>query len=230
MKLLIKSIDRTAGSTSSSDFKIELPTVVEGEFLVRYIHMPNALYNVVAGSNDTVYTSLGNATLTPGYYSASTFVTMLQTQLQVANVNFTATYNSDTKKITIANTGAFTLNFATTTASAAKLLGFANVNSASATSQVATNCINLIWSQSIVIDIRESAESILSTDVASSSRGTLLVPFTVAYGSLERISHNDLCQYVNLRRTKNLTIKLYDSDSNAASLNGADWEMFLESA
>ncbi len=228
-RLLIKTIDRTANSTSSANFKIELPASISGDWLVRYVHMPNALYNVVTGLNDTVYTSLGNATLTAGYYTATTFTTMLVTRLQVANVNFAATFDTDTKKLTITNLAAFTLNFATTAQSAARLLGFPNADTASAASQVATNTINLIASPSVVIDVAECTYPIDSTDVVSSARGHVVVPFTVAYGGYERIGHNDLYQCLTFPRpTKNLTVRLYDTDGNAASLNGADWEMLLQ--
>lgn len=230
-RVLVKSSNRTTASTSSANFRIELPKTLEGDWLVRYIHMPNGLYNVVAGSNDTVYNSIANATLTPGYYSSSTFAAMVQARLRAAQGtnDFTANVDPDTKKITITNTASFTLNFATTSASAAKLLGFANANTASATSQVGTNPINLIWSQAIVIDVSECSYTIESTNVASSGRGHLVVPFTVAYGSLERISHNELYQCLNFDRpTNTLTIQLFDTNGNSASLGNADWEMLLQ--
>lgn len=230
-RILIKSSDRTSASSSSSDFRIELPKPIQGDYIVRYIQCPNALYNVVAGSNDTVYNSIANATLTPGYYSTSTFATMLQARLRAAegNNNFQATVDPDTKKVTITNTGAFTLNFATTTASAAKLLGFTNANTASATSQTGTNTINLIWASSIIIEVKECSYAIDSTDDASAYRGHLVVPFTVAYGSLERISHNDLYQALTFAKpVKTITVKMYDNEANSVSLNGAEWEMLIQ--
>lgn len=227
-RILVKSLNRNSNSTSSSDFTIDLPRAIQGNYLVRYVHMPNALYNVVANSNDTVYTSLGNATLTAGYYSSSTFATMLQTRLQVANVNFTAAIHPDTKKVTITNTGAFTLNFATTIASAAGLLGFLNANTASATSQTGTNTVNLIWSQSVSIHINKASSQIETSSNSYGSAGHILVPFTVAYGSYEIVEHSRIEQWVTMDRTSNLSIKLYDTQGNAASLNGAEWEMLLQ--
>jgi hypothetical protein len=226
--LLIKSVDRTAASTSSSNFQVELPYPIEGEWNVQCIQMPYTLYSVVAGLNDTVYTSLGNATLTAGSYSTSTFTSMLQTRLQVADANFTATYNTDTKKMTITNTGAFTLNFATTTASAAKLCGFTNSNTGSATSQTGTLVVDLVSSPMVLIEIAECKNKMASSDVASHYRGNIYVPFTVAFGSYERLLYGDIPQSINLSsKTKLLTFKLWDSDGNVANLNGSDWQLLL---
>lgn len=226
--LLIKSVDRTAGSTSSSNFQVDLPYPIEGDWNVQCIQMPYTLYSVITGFNDIVYTSLGNATLTAGSYSTSTFTSMLQTRLIVANGGYTATYNTDTKKMTIANATPFTLDFATTTASAAKLCGFTNVNTGSATSQTGTLVVDLVSSPMIMIEIAESKNKMASSDVGSHYRGDIYVPFTVAFGSYERLLYGDIPQYVSLStKTKTLSFKLWDSDGNVASLNGSDWQILL---
>lgn len=132
--ILVKSSDRTAISSSSSDFRIQLPeTIPAGCYRVDHIHMPHNIYNVTS-SNNKVYCDLGDVTLTSGFYTSSTLATHLQTLLQVVDANFTVTYNTNQATFTIANSvSSFVLDFGTnTTNSARQLLGFSATDTASA--------------------------------------------------------------------------------------------------
>lgn len=228
MSLNIKSIDRRAGGTSSN-FIIDLPYQISDTYKILCLQIPNTVYSVITGVNDIVYTSLGNATLTQGSYIATTFVAMLQTQLIVVNAGFTATYNTDTKKITIANATPFTLNFATTTASAAKLCGFVNSNTNSGTSATGTLVIDLNYTSNLIINIEESKNKIASTDVQSNHRGSIYFPINVSFGSYQNLYFRDLPQTIDFpANTGKLTIKIFDSDGNTINLNGAEWNMLID--
>ncbi len=237
-RVLLKSRDATASSSSTRQsyaWILQSGANVEGRYRVASVSMPNNLYNVVAGINDVVYTSLGNATLTPGYYTASTFTTMLQVVLRTAqgNNNFTTAYSSDTKKITISNVGAFTLNFATTTASAAYLLGFANANTSSATSQVGDYPVNLIYTQSLAFEVSNSqSEEIVTSGSGNTARGHIYVAFNaVDYGYYFVQTARDITQYVDFSNpTNRIQLNVWDSYGNPLSLMNADFEILLEKA
>lgn len=226
--VLIKSRDRLSVSSSSSNFKIRLQEPLNGRYRVECISMPNLFYNVNS-SNYSVYTSLGDVNLTPGYYTSSSFVTHLQTQLQTVDANYTVTLDSNTKKITVANTGAFTLDFGTdTTASARILMGFNQADTASGTSVTGDNPINLAPQPIVFIDIPQNNQQIMTSSVSSSLRGCLMVPLSSAFGSFEILRYSDLPQIVDLYQpTNTLDIGLYDDQGNAMSLNNHDWTMLL---
>lgn len=229
--LLLKSRDATYTSSTYAETYI-FPIVsnkLAGRYRVSAVSCGINFYNVTS-SNNTVYTSLGNATLTSGYYSASTFTTMLDTRLKVVDANFAATYSSDTKKITVTNTGAFTLNFATTTNTAAYLMGFALSNTASATSQVADYPVNLVLSPSILLGFVDADDNISGSSQNSTKANVYLPLNNVSYGSYVSWYHRDLPQYLNFSSSVSNKIKVLvmDGQGNPLNLQRADLEILLE--
>lgn len=230
-RVLLKSRDAAYSSSTYSEQYI-FPLAfgkLHGRYRVSAVSCGMNFYNV-SSSNNTVYTSLGNATLVSGYYSASTFATMLDTRLKVVDANFSATYSSDTKKITVSNTGAFTLNFATTTNTAAYLMGFALSNTASATSQVADYPVNLVLSPSISLSFVDASNNITGTNAFSTKANVYLPLNNVSYGTYVTWYHRDLPQYLDFTSSVSGRVKVLvlDGQGNPLNLQRADLEILLE--
>ena len=197
------------------------------------IQIPNTIFNVVEGENDKVYFDLGGATsvtLTPGIYSTATLTSHLQTVLQASQASFTATFSSVTKRITIANDSAFSLDFGTnTTASAARLLGFTTADTASATSHTAPNMPQLNISTSLICDVKESDERLTTSSLSGLNFGSFWIVLTADYGTFTSQSFQDLPQYLRFSAsTRTLSIKLYNVAGDLVSLNNSDWTLLLQ--
>ncbi len=72
--LLIKSADRTAGS--SSNFKVESTHIIEGEYMLKHAIIPSTIYNVNQSNNTFVLNEGGAESVIPipiGNYTQDTF-------------------------------------------------------------------------------------------------------------------------------------------------------------
>lgn len=188
------------------------------------------MYSITA-NNYTVYTSLGNVNLTPGYYTSSTFTSHLQTKLQTVDANYTATFDNNTKKLTITNTGAFTLNFGTnTTNSANRLMGFKAADTASGTSVTADYIVNLVSATSILFDFHSTSNPIETTNEDSNNRGEVYIAFDgAAFGSYNRFDYDDNGTILHFDKLQQrISVDLWDADGNSLSINGTDFEILLE--
>lgn len=225
--ILIKSQDKTANSTSSSNFQIRLPQVFSGKYLVNHIAFPNSLLNVITGFNDIVYTSVGNVTLDEGRYTASTLASHVQTKLQALNANFTCGYSSTNEVFTISYNTNFTLNWGTNTvASARKLLGFSANDTTSATSASSDQQIDLAPIKSVVIRIDECNPNVYTSSIGDNP-SNIYVAVREAFGDVINQTRSEIIQHITLRRTNTLNIKVYDNNGNIISLRGLDWEILL---
>ena len=234
-KILVRSNDRDSSSTGSHNFTVALPDVVkEGKYKLSSAQMYNTAYTITTGVNDKVYCSLGNKQLTAGYYATSTaFASQVQTDLQTVDSNFTVTYSTTTCKFTIANSvSAFILQWASSTGDdCSDQLGFALSNTTSGLTVTSTFIPVLPQSVAVLIQIGEaqSTDYYLTTNANSNLLGSLRVPIDVGFGSVVNfVPEANHEQYINLRGTKRLTVKLYDEQGRIFNLNGTDWTMELE--
>jgi len=233
-KLLIRSHDRDSSSTGSHNFTVMLPDVIqEGTFKLRSCQIYNTAYTITSGMNDKIYCSLGNKQVTPGYYSTGTaFATQLQTDLITVNAGFTVTYSATTGKFTFANATPFIFQWANSIGDdAADQLGFQVVNTASSTSLV-SSCIPVLpQSVSIMIQIGEaqSTDYYRTTNPKGDLLGVIRIPVDVGFGSIiNHIPKTNYQQYINLRGTRRLTVRLYDEQGRPYNLQNSDWTLELE--
>jgi hypothetical protein len=111
-------------NTLSTDFSITLPNYFKNVLSIRLssLQLPNVLYCIsTSNNNNSLYISEdavggveGIVIIPDGNYDYSTFVTLLQTEIntQLSTLNFVVTVDSATQKITITNTvNQFTMNF-----------------------------------------------------------------------------------------------------------------------
>lgn len=99
-------------TTSSTDFNIVLPYYFKNVLSLRLssLQLPNVMYNISsANGNNIFYIEVddggpsGNVTMPDGNYDISSFISVLETQIntQLSTTNFSVTYDQYTHKITI---------------------------------------------------------------------------------------------------------------------------------
>lgn len=234
---LLRSQDRTSNSTSSTNFTLQLSNVIDGQYEVSYIQMYNSFYSVQAGLNDRIYwndNSVDHTTIiTSGIYSTSgnssiaTKICTLMTADSSAAATIPAAFDAVTQKLTITSAQIFVLKFGTnSTYSAAKTLGFANSDKASATLATAANPPNLGGTTSVNIRIAES--DITTWNNGRGQYGSVPLPMNVSQGSLKYYSRDDFPQYIGFGRpVRQLNIQILDTTGNALFLNGTEWELAM---
>lgn len=235
-KLLIKSVDRLASSSNSSNFVVKLPKAIKGKWIVSCVTIPNSIYTFDASNNKLYFywdSAARTATITPGVYTSSTIAAELQTQMQTVDAGFTVTRSSATKKLTFTHsTDNFYFNWSTSSGDSPEvMLGFTKAtNTANGTSVTAPNVMNLARVLSINVEIREASTRIMTSDVNDDARFSIYIPNTASAGDFftadyRQHSDMDIIKFDN--PTKMLNIKMFDSEGNDVNLNGVDWEMYL---
>ena len=123
VQIYVDSTYRLAGNTQN--FKYQLKDPIKAKyFKLTSAEIPLTFYNIrnVSGAADNNYifyfsenngVTTTNASITAGYYNATTLATALKTALESASPNtltYTVTYSALTQKFTIAATGNFKVN------------------------------------------------------------------------------------------------------------------------
>ena len=230
--ILLRSLDRVNGTSDNFTLNLNRNEMI-GHYYIKAIMIPNSIYGI-RSTNNTIYFSQSStqytATMNQGAYSTSSITTEVARAMNAAGATgtFSATWSSTTGLINITNsTTAFSLQFGSyTNNSAAYPLGFTSSNTTSATSQTATNVLQ-ITPVSVTILISGSGNLY---NHANQTRLGVYVPMNVSFGSVNYFFPNqEFKQILAFDTTQNsLNIQVFDSANNALSLNGADFEILLE--
>jgi len=170
--VVISSDDKYKNSESTHDFTVKLDHRIDHALSVSIIDViiPNSMY-AINSSNNLIYFAEGGstftATITPGNYTRTELETEIDTQMAAVGAH---TYSSSisviTGKCTISDsTGNFTLEFASnTTNSMAKILGFTETDTSSASSHVGTNVVCLMGlDQYLYVEVDANSDVSIST-------------------------------------------------------------------
>lgn len=228
---VINSKNRLAHSVSSSDCRFNFKALGAKSAEVVSFQVPSTQYNVKA-TNNTVYFNDGsnrNFAMTPGNYSVYDFIAELQTQFNTVSTGYTVTYSDVSMKITITNSALnFSMLFGTnTTNSMSGLLGFNNVDTASALTHDADNCINLSLPLYLCCFIDEFDNSVNATDDTTS---TFVFPNYVNGGDISLYSEKSdykQCSRIFENNIQSLHIRFTYVGGEELNLNGGDWIMVL---
>lgn len=239
--LTIRSKDRNSQSSSSANCKIDLSDYVEVNNKVKLLNFSavNTVYNFDDTNNTLPFyenATAKEATITNGFYSASTLVTHLKSILDTASAAFatyTVTYSSTTKKITIASTQNFGLQFSSGTNASTSCWRELGFNEADTATNVSThtgdNCIQLqsLYSLGIIVDkfLPEQRTT------HRSDRFSFIIP--VKSGTDELINYDSsqftqICTIEGSRILRSLNIRICRDNGSVLLLNGSDWEMTIE--
>lgn len=235
--LIINSKNRTSGNPN--EFKIQIPPI-EGlkKYSLLYANIPNTLYNIDS-TNNLIYFNRGGAlvaTLAFGAYNITDLIAEISTEMSAADAiqTYTATYDSLSFGLTITGTANFSLTLSNSLNATWYICGFVaanatGINTASALSHAADNCIRLDFPSELFLTINEFGEANVASDAGT--RGTFLIPLTVnssfdeIFTLYTRFNTDRTYSYSNTLTT--LTIKLTKSNGELIDLNGSDWSFCL---
>ena len=222
-KLLLRASDRVSGTSGEAQYFIQrnfsqsqFYNISLSKFVCcNSVYPVNSTNNVVVFSVNGVLGTTYTATISPGSYTGTSFATALTTALNVpvSGVVFTATYNSDTFKITITCDGVNTVlirapslgtTFNRISGFKTTLVGFQN--SVTGDSQV-----NLSGTSALKIRVQFPTES-----VESSGQNNLLSYIPVVVNPFSYIFYDDNIPSIPIIITcrsndlNNIRISLYD--------------------
>jgi hypothetical protein len=218
-------------TTSPGQFTVQLQSSITGRWALKQAYAIASNYNISDTNNVIAFYEnavLKTATLTSGYYNVNQLLAELASQLTAASggyATYTVTQSLLPQRITIASTQNFELRFGSSPdRSAAEILGFPPVDTASATSQLASSAPNLATIRSYNIQVNDTT-GFVDTRGRSSS---LVIPILgnsqslCIYEPTETFPQVlDFHQHVSV-----LTVKVSDDSGNVLGLT-ADWYMIL---
>ena len=235
MKFIISSSDRSASSSSSSDFTVPISIVIpKGTYSLEYVLLPNGVYNVNSTNNKIYFNDGSNktATITSGFYTTSSLPTAVKTAMDTASggtQTYTITINPDTQVMTIASTGNTSLKFGTnTTNSSASILGFSNTDTTASGSNVGNYIVNLNRQNFYKVNINSISNNYHSG--TQNVNSTFVIPITsnpqevISYAPEESFS-----QHITFENNvKELRVVVTDESSNTINLNGVEWFFIIK--
>jgi hypothetical protein len=200
-----------------------------------YFSIPSSFFYTIPENDNTfiLFENLINkdVLLTPGYYSSSSLIAHLQTQLNTTSNSynvFTVTLQSD-NKIKIVGQLNFVIDMSSTKI-LYKILGISNKITSSATTTIFSKSINLFLPYSILLYIYPFHSS---TNINVLKDIHFIIPFSEDSESLTKYyNNNQFDQILNIKKDltviDQLRIKLYRSDTMDEVLNfNYDFEFLL---
>ena len=224
MKLYLNSSD-------SSNNKYTLDKSIEGKWRLIYFAFTNNIYNVNDNNNKVYVNENGidyTITLTNGYYTSSDLESELSTQLNsTLTGTVTVSFDDKTNKYTITNTITFYFKFGTNTNNSAReLIGWNESDGITATTQTSDNPIDLNPYKEIFVSVEQNEDK----DIVGKNHfnSSLYVCGCGSSGEIIRYEFNDHPQqFLKIKRTKHLTIRIHDSKNNDVNLN-SEYSILLE--
>jgi hypothetical protein len=230
---MIDSSNRLSKQTTfPSDCVIPSNEVLSGTYSLKSITIPITYHNVNSTNNTIYWTDTGGARtcqIPSGFYkSTDSFATAVATAM-TANGAGTVTCSVSTldQRLTVTNTVAFNFTFGTnTTNSAATLMGFVR-DTATSTSQIATQVINLSTTLSYNFIISEAVNGIKVIGGQQFTFSTPALTTTPNLAYYEPTLHFPI-HIRFLAPTRTLTIKICDNQSRVLNNMANDWCMIVE--
>jgi hypothetical protein len=190
------------------------------------------MYNVNA-TNNKIYFFDGTArtaTMTPGNNSMDNLIDEVKRAMEVVRfLTFTVTYSYVTMKITIVGTSPYYFGFGTTLNSAAKILGFNDIDTSSNVNQTAPNVVNLSIPLYMNIVIREFSSGYKSTNPFDNPTFSI---YTNGNNSdvLTFTRNSFYPQIINMHdnNIQTLRVQIMDYNNQLIDLNGAHWCITLK--
>lgn len=246
--ILIRSLSRTSGSTSSSDFTIQffqrLALDTRRKLKLKYFMLYNTVYNITTSNQNIDFNenSTNKTCAIPvGIWDAVSLATQVGTSMTTASSGyntFTCTYSLTTKKFTISAGNNFSLLFSTGSNASTSMwepLGFASsnglsgTNTTAATSTTGTQVSNLSLPLSLCILISNLTAPNVTSD---GSMYSFYLPLSSSGGGIIEYFENSYFEQeidipMNFTQLDRLNILLVSANNTSVNLNGSEWEMIL---
>lgn len=227
----IHSSNRTANSTSSSYFSVPInpPLYSPKSCKLKWISIPNVIYNIRTGVNDQFSFTNGTPytlTIPAGAYSDISFCdTLMDLMNGVGTQEYSVVFNEVTMKITISCATAFSLQLSGAR-TCADVIGFEKTNTTSQLSFTGTKCATF-YIDSIFMTINEFPSTLFNNNLVY----TFAIPITK--NSTQVIQYKDrdyFSQEVQLfgSTISNIVVQLLHKSGERVDLNGSEWSFMLE--
>lgn len=202
----------------------KLDKTIGGKYKLISFIFTNNIFNVNDTNNQVYFTDSTTSrvgTLTNGYYDFTDIQSNLQTAMNDASTDtFTVSGDTKTNKLTITSASNFRFTFGTnTTNTSRKLLGFTATDGSNNTTQTSNICVDLNPYKQIFINVIQNDNR--DIDGINYFNTSLIINGIGNFGDIVRYVPNDnFDQYVQFNRgTKQLEIKIHDSNNNNVNLN-----------
>lgn len=211
---------------------------------IRYVEVvsaeiPYTYYNTTTLNNTIVWQDAGATTyaasVAPGNYTTSQFITALQTAMNAQMAGFTITYLSQTYKLQFQNATAFQLNLTngSGTSTMAQSIGLlANTPLVGTTTNTTlTGVVNLSGPSFLAIRSTALVRPKITRPFFNSNQDYILYKVSVA-GSpgdilVEKNLYTNMLKYGIRQNIQSMDFILEDPDGNQIDLNGSDWSITL---
>lgn len=226
--------DKTVSASPSTNCNVVLSSPVANvvRIDVRQIEFPYSFYTFNSLTNTfSFYDSvLRIVTIPQGNYTLSTISTELQTLMNAISSGYTVTYSYITSNITIANATSFIVKG---TGTANNYLGFANTDTASATSISGVNVANLSGPNYLLLKSNALTASKNYSLIGSNSTSFKNVLYKIQLvngpGGMNILSDGIFTiNYGNTVTISTIDLLVTDSSNNQINLNGLDFSLTLE--
>ena len=220
-------------SSKSTNNRFTLDNTINGRWELISFVCTNNLFNVNEYNNKVYFNENGTdriATLTVGSY----YITDLKTELanamnNVGSANYSVSIDTSTNKYTITNSGSVNFYFtfgSNKTNSARRLLGMNETDGTNGITQSSDIPADLNTHKNIFININENNDR----DVNGQSffNTSFIINGVGSFGEIMRyVKTDNFSQYVKLRNTKHIEVKIHDIDNNSIDLN-SNYVLILE--
>lgn len=233
--LLIRSIDRSNNYIMTPDnFQINLSRPITNISSIKLKHaiFGNTCFNVNY-SNKTCRYYLGDTeytvTLTEGYYTISSFTSMLQTQLNSSSGEFVCSYSNTLNKFTISNNDYNFIFYFDNYPRFASLLGFHPIRLSSSNTMSSSIAPLFSTPYSLFLNLSSGGNNIVT---ANNSLGQFYIPINCNFGE-----YSEFNEYSNFENKVSVTNQSFNSlyvsvvftdGNNLQSINLVDWEALFE--
>ena len=231
-ELIVYSKDRVAGSASSTDFIVRLPTVPRASsFTLAAAFLPVSLYNITAVNNALDFDdgAVKQIQVSAGTYSIASLVAAIKSELNDVSTNFDVTFDSTTMLVTVSRSaGTFELLFATgagVATSIAQAIGFPATDSGVGASFTGSNSAFLYRPTTALVQIQETG---YTGATSAGQRYTFSVPLIANVGTVEWYEpYYAPTVRFDRQSFQQFTVKLFDEYSRPLSLLGGEWSIRL---
>lgn len=235
LETLIDSEKRDNYETSDAgDCSITMRTILEeGQYALINGFITNSVYTFDSATNVLRFNdgTTRSATITIGYYSASTIAAAVQTAMNDSGTaqTFTVTFSNVTSKLTFNSTGNFKLLGLDddSSSTAARILGVRTDSSAASSSKTCAEPINLAYnSLGFLFTISESTSNSVDATQANGDF-QFYFPCSANYGEVITMQDYHANKIIRMNKSAKLRITVKNSHGRIVDMNNGAWQINL---
>ncbi len=225
--IILDSKQRDFGTTTNYTINFTGNMQINGtaDIILQYVQIPSTYYNIQTPISMDINDGLGTFLDIPaGNYTRASLITQINTDLQIADPNYLASYNSNTMRVTIENTTPinFDLDFATFS-NLARRLGFVETLLTGVDTYLGTLVPQLLNRHCFV-----NISGLSSTNLDPLGKLQYFVPMAEVRDEVNVYSHFSFyTQDASVRQIGGMNVRIYDENAQPLELHGGDVTIIL---